>query len=232
MTRSVSYWVVGASLLILAGFFSFTIDKRLQSSQEAFDFQDALSRFVGSAKEAIGDTLFLKVDSYYHGGAEMHYEETHDELEKEGRVEHAEEEHAQAEKASSDWIADINHKIRSYEHYHLVKTDQKEMLPFLSLATSLDPHNIEAILTTAYWLDSHLGKADAAIETLRKGEKSNPDAWEIDDSFSKIYFKKKDYRTAEQFCLTAIQKAERKGADEETLGHLRASLKRIRELSA
>jgi len=91
---------------------------------------------------------------------------------------------------------------------------------------------VEAILTAAYWLDSHLGKTDAAIETLLKGEKSNPDAWEIDDSLAKIYSKKKDYRIAEQFCLTAIQKAERKGEDKETLGHLQASLGRIRELSS
>jgi len=232
VTRAVSYWAAGALWLALAGFFSFAIDRQLHSSQEVFDFQDALFRFVGSAKEAIGDTLFLKADSYYHGGAEMHYEETHEDLEKEGHVEHAEEEHARAEEAASDWIAGINHKIKSYEHYHLAKMEQKEMLPFFALATSLDPHNVEAILTAAYWLDSHLGKTDAAIETLLKGEKSNPDAWEIDDSLAKIYSKKKDYRIAEQFCLTAIQKAERKGEDKETLGHLQASLGRIRELSS
>ena len=231
MTRA-NAWVAGGLWLVLAGFLSFTIDRQLHSSQEAFDLQDTLSRFLGSAKEAVGDALFLKADSYYHGGSEMHYEETHEELEKEGAVEHEEEEHARAEEASSDWIAGVNHKIRSYEHTHLARTDQKEMLPFLALATSLDPHNVEAILTTAYWLDVHMGKTDAAIETLRKGGKSNPDAWEIDDGLAKIYFKKKDYRMAEQFYLTAIQKAGRKGADEETLGHLQASLRRTRELSS
>ena len=217
--------------MALAGFFSFAIDRQLHSSQEAFDFQDALFRFVGSAKEAVGDTLFLKADSYYHGGGEMHYEETPGELEKEGRVEHREEESAYAEEAASDWIAGINHQIKSYEHYHLAKTEQKEMLPFFALATSLDPHNVEAILTAAYWLDSHLGKTDAAIETLLKSEKSNPDAWEIDDSLAKIYFSRlKNYSAGEKYFFDAIQKAQSRAVDEHTIADLYFHLAESRRL--
>ena len=221
MIRPVSYGVAGVVLFALAGFFSFMIDKELNSSRAAFNFQDALFRFVGSAKEMVGDTLFLKADSYYHGGAEMHYEETPEELEREGDVEHTEEGEARAKAAEKDWIAGVNHQIRSYEHYHLVKADQKEMLPFFALATSLNPHNVEAILTTAYWLDSHLGKTDAAIETLLKGGKNNPDAWEIEDSLAKIYFSRlKNYAASEKHFLDAIQKAERKAADDHTLANL------------
>ena len=188
-------------LLAAAGVLSSRIDKSLNEGSFSFNLENSLNRILGSAKEAVGDTLFLKADAYYHGGVTPETVETREELEREGAI-------GGREPALADWISRINRKIRSHEHIHLVKDKQKEMLPFFALATALDPHNIEAFLTTAYWLDRHFGQADDAIEVLKKGILNNPDNWELEFNLANLYFlRKKDYAASERRYLEAIRKA-------------------------
>ena len=196
MTKSIFPATVLVVLLASAAFSSFFIETHFFSGQASGNLEEVLARTIGSAKEAIGDTFFLKADSYYHGGVAEGSEE---------------EREAEDKKAPGDWIETVNRQVRSYEHRELDKDLQKEMLPFFAMATRLDPHNIEAILTTAYWLDRNFNKTDAAIEVLTKGLKDNSDAWEIDLDMAKIYFqRKKDYALAKRFCLEALRKSEGK----------------------
>ena len=60
-------------LWLAAGFLAFFVQGRIGPG-EAYSGQpaDPLSHFVGSAKEAFGDTLFLKADAYFHGGVMDH----------------------------------------------------------------------------------------------------------------------------------------------------------------
>ena len=202
MTRRAYFF---APLLIglfgLAGFLSLTIDKNLNGAASGLSLEDALNRMLGSAKEVIGDKLFLKADEYFHGGSELKYEHHGGDLEKEGYLAAHE-----TQKGSQDWIAAVNDQIRGHEHYHLTKEQQKEMLPFFSLATKLDPQNVEAILTTAYWLDQHFDRTDAAIEILSQGLKDNPGAWEIAADLAGIYFKRKqNYSLSESYYREAIR---------------------------
>src|SRR3989338_7935905 len=82
------------------------------------------------------------------------------------------------------------------------------MLPFFAIATTLDPYNVEAILTSAYWLNAHFGKLDEAIDVLKKGLKDNPDSWEIAFNLGTFYYKlKKDYAQSETYYLLALEKS-------------------------
>lgn len=195
-------------LTVIAGALALQIDRDLKTQAMAMNLPDTLYRVVGTAKEAFGDMLFLKADSYYHGGVTTEFIETREDLQKEGLVH---EEAHEAEEAPLDWIAKINSQIKRHGHYHLPKDEQKEMLPFFSLAVNLDPYNVEAILTAAYWIDSHFGKVGEAIRVLKEGSKNNPGSWEIDYSLARIYFKRrKDFAQSEFYYLEAIRKMDEK----------------------
>ena len=70
---------------------------------------------------------------------------------------------------------------------HLSDEKKIEMLPFFALSTKLDPRNIEAVLTAAYWLDTRFDKTAEAVKTLKKGVEDNPDSWEIENALAGIY---------------------------------------------
>lgn len=172
----------------------------IESELPALPASDPLSRFLGSSKEAIGDTLFLKADAYYHGGVAEHVEETAAELAREG---HIEDDSTQAR----DWVDAVNRRVRGTDHVHLTRDEQKELLPFFALAVRLDPHNIEALLTTAYWLDENFGRTDRAISTLKQGFRDNPTSGPLVFQLGRLYHKTKDFEKSTEAFREALQKS-------------------------
>lgn len=192
-----------AALLIVTALMAYVLDARIRPLGDESG-HDPLYRLLGSAKEAIGDQLFLKADAYYHGGVAAAFAESEKTHGQEGIVH---EDPLAEKKAPTDWIAVVNSQVRSRRHYHLTKKEQKEMLPFFAMATSLDPHNIEAVLTTAYWLDRHFNRSREAIAVLKKGTRNNPASWEIEWDLANVYFRRaRDFRMSERHYREAIRK--------------------------
>lgn len=176
---------------------------------------DLLYQLIGGAQEVVGDTFFMKADSYFHGGAsrsfsaeeEQHFHETE---------KHSQENHEEATAVeSSDWIATVNRQVRVTQHRHLTESEIKEILPFLNLSVKLDPYNVEAILATAYWLEKHLNKTDEALEVLKQGLKSNPTSWQMNYRMGLIYFKTKGLAAqSTQYFEEALRQMEDPGSPE------------------
>jgi hypothetical protein len=83
-----------------------------------------------------------------------------------------------------DWLDRFSRNFFITRHTHLgdVETGagtEREILPWLLLAASLDPQRVETYTVAAYWLRSHLGKPDEAEALLRAGRRENPDSYEI-----------------------------------------------------
>ena len=187
---------------------------------------DPLFLAMGSAKEAIGDTLFLRADEYFHGGfidRDHPHEESAEEVEKEGLI-HPEE----GEYPHGDWIEGINRQIRATQERHLEKDKRKEMLPFFKWATDLDPHNIEAVLTTAFWLDREFNKPEEARAVLEKGVRDNPSSWELESEYARSLLKAGDRAASETHLQAAIAKSADANLDD---FQRRALENRIKELS-
>ena len=202
--------------LASAGVLSFSIDKELNQNREVFGLEHSLDRVLGSAKEVLGDELFLKADSYYHGGVKEKFHEKESDHEKSGFIEEDRElEPAHKAKISKDWIEKINDQVTAHQHYHLEGDKIKEMLPFFSLATTLNPHNVEAILTTSYWLEKHFQNPEAAITLLEKATVDNPESWEAEKQLADFYFRlRKDYVQSQAHYRAALKKSEDKKAEE------------------
>ncbi len=185
---------------------SVEIEKEFIASGGSSGPQDIFSQVLGSAKEGIGDILFLKADDYHHAGVTREFvpEETSEDAHKEGIIEEKHDQHTESLR-TEDWIKQLNRQVRSYEHRHLTKEEEKETLPFMMWAVALDPYNIEALLTTAYSLQSDFGKPDEAMDLLIKGHQDNPTSWEICFNLANLYFRhKKDYMQSERFYREAI----------------------------
>src|SRR6185436_8710634 len=69
------------------------------------------------------------------------------------------------------------HHVHGPDCDHEKKTedgDEREMLPWLKLAATLDPEMPESYVVAAFWLRNHLGKVDDAEKFLRDGLRANP----------------------------------------------------------
>jgi tetratricopeptide (TPR) repeat protein len=192
------------SLWIFAAFLAFQVQTPLRSADFFSGNADQpLYRLLGGAEEAAGDVLFLKADSYFHGGVIEKFEEPEGSVKMEGLIEEKDEKKEKPE----DWIARVNDQVRSSEHRHLSGKERIEMLPFFALSTKLDPYNVEAVLTSSYWLDSEFHKAREAQETLEKGIRDNPGSWEIENALAGLYDRARDFAQSERHYLAAIEKS-------------------------
>lgn len=197
--------VFAASLvfLVTASFLAVRVEAEW-SALGAKPATDPLYQLIGSAKEAVGDTMLLKAESYFHGGSEREFgEENEEERERQGHIHEAHELEAHD---PADWPALINERVKSHEHYHLRDNEQKEILPFLFLGTQLDPYHVEAQLSTAFWLERQLNKRAEAIEVLMTARRYNPDSWEIAYELGNLYFRAKQYERAVVFYEEAEKK--------------------------
>ena len=202
-----SLYLILPFLLICTTALAFMIDAQLRDEINATG--DPFYRLMGSSKEILGDAMFLKADSYFHGGSALHYEEGTGQEGEEAGSEDAHEHkaaHAEEPAEAKDWIARINERIQVSDHHHLPQDKQREMLPFLYLATTLDTHNTEAFLTSAYILDKLFGKTSEAVEVLKTGMKNNPASWELARALGDIfYLRKQNYALAEVFYKRAFK---------------------------
>jgi tetratricopeptide (TPR) repeat protein len=82
-------------------------------------------------------------------------------------------------KPPKDWIEAFGRHFMITKHTHLGAGREREILPWLKIASELDPQRIDTYTVSAYWLRSQLGKIDEAEEFLREGLRNNPDSYEI-----------------------------------------------------
>jgi hypothetical protein len=79
-----------------------------------------------------------------------------------------------------DWIERFGRHFFPSAHSHLDGTGQeREMLPWLRLSATLDPHNTKTYTIAAYWLRTRMDRIDEAEQFLREGWRNNPDSYEI-----------------------------------------------------
>jgi tetratricopeptide (TPR) repeat protein len=68
---------------------------------------------------------------------------------------------------------------------------ERELLPWLKLASTLDPERPETYVVASFWLRSRLHKVDEAEQFLREGLRNNPGNYELLFELGRIYFENK-----------------------------------------
>lgn len=184
--------------------------------------RDLVIRAVGSASEAFGDAIFSHADVYFHGGVEERFEHDSSPMAGEASLEEPEHRELHERAPRGDWAAWINRRVRSYEHVHLGEVRQAELLPFFYLATRLNPRNLDASLTAAYWLDRRMNRPDQAARVLEEALEADPDAWPAALELGKLYLRRAaDPALAERYLRRAMEtEAGRAGEHDRVEGHV------------
>jgi tetratricopeptide (TPR) repeat protein len=138
------------------------------ASMELSGSSSVAAQLLGSTRVALAEYAFYeKADSVYHRGG-SHYRET-----------------AITNTLFQSMQAALIHKPGS----HLAGDQIGEILPWLRLSMSLDPHNIEAGLVAAHWVESGLARPDIAMEILSEMEAANPRSYMAQVGKGRLYAK-------------------------------------------
>jgi hypothetical protein len=137
---------------------------------------------LGDSRKMFANQFSVKADITFHSGYyPTIFDDARKSEEEENAVAHPEEheQHAGGEEAGflgkpTDWIDRFGRHFRPVVHTHLQGENTREILPWLRISASLDPHHIETYTVAAYWLTEQLHKPDDAEKFLREGLDANP----------------------------------------------------------
>lgn len=116
------------------------------------DTEGVASLLFGGSRSALSANFYDQADAFFHRGVE----------------------HKQRRAPINDWIQKLQADINPTAHRHADGRDSAEIIPWLKLATGADPHNVDAWLVSAFWLETGIQRPDLAGELLREAQRHNP----------------------------------------------------------
>jgi tetratricopeptide (TPR) repeat protein len=183
---------------------------------------------LGEGRRLFGNEMFTMADVYFHSG---YYPSIFDQQETEHDV--AMPAHGQTEDANStgddflgpprDWIAALDRRFVPNQHTHLdsggasghlKKAGVQEILPWLKLASEMNPQMIETYTVGAYWLQTGLHNPAEAQAFLFEGLHNNPGNSELLFDLGRLYYESyQDVNRARNVWLAALRCWEAQSAD-------------------
>ena len=161
---------------------------------------------LGDSRRLLATHFFVKADAYFHSGyypgvfdSQTMPQEAH--LTHEVEAGHQEHDHHEESGAASgehedygflgppkDFLDRFGRRFFPSRHTHLERpVDAKEVLPWLWISASLDPHRIDTFIVAAFWLRERVGQPQEAVRFLREGWRLNPNSYEILLELGRVY---------------------------------------------
>ena len=167
-----SLWLLPmAALLLLWGVvFSMAAQLTLRPLNLFSDNTSVAERLLGASRVAFGNSFFEEADTYFHKGVG----------------------HVQQKAFSNDLFQILKAEIEPSVHVHPEGVEVSEIMPWLRFTTEMDPHNVDAYLTTAYWLAGSIQRLDLAEAVLREAQLNNPKDYRVINERAKMFFGTKD----------------------------------------
>jgi tetratricopeptide (TPR) repeat protein len=156
----------------------------------------------GEGRRLFANEMFVMADVYFHSG---YYPSMFDRQDTDRDV--ADPAHGQADDSNStsddflgpppDWLAALERQFVPNRHTHLSsggpsghvkEVEVQEILPWLKLATDMNPQYIDSYTVGAYWL-CRLHKSDQALDFLFEGIRNNPGNSELLFDLGTLYDK-------------------------------------------
>ena len=157
----------GAVLLLLWGIaFSMAAQLTLHPLNVLSNDVSFSERLLGASRVALGDSFFDQADTYFHKGVE----------------------HVHTKSFSNSYFQTLGAAIKPSTHVHPEGVEVSEIMPWLRFATKMDPNNVDVYLTTAYWLDSSIGRSDVAELVLQEAQRNNPRDYRVINARAKLLF--------------------------------------------
>ncbi|MBN1269899.1 MAG: hypothetical protein JXB04_09940 [Kiritimatiellae bacterium] len=166
MTRKVSPEVPPLAALLLLFGAAFALACRLATLETpgGTDDDSVVGRLLVSTRQVAGEHLVEMADQYFHQG-----------------VPH------QHERALNDLFQRWHDSIAPRWHRHTQGRDVHEIMPWLRFATQVDPDNVEAYVTAAYWLADAGQRPDLAEQVLREAQRLHPHDYRVYQEKGRLY---------------------------------------------
>lgn len=160
-----------------------------------------VARLLGGSGALLGERFYEEADRYFHSGVGHH----RDVVER------------------KDWFFRIGGLMRPQEHVHLAGYKVADILPWLNLATRVNPGNVEPYLVAAFWL-GQLGEYEEAHAVLAQARRNIPFSHEVALDSGRLFLHQGNDDAAYRCFKACIAFAGRKGPDDEdALRNLKAA---------
>ena len=210
---------------------------------------DVITIALGDSRKLFASHFYDKADAYFHNGYYWSIYDTkaEGELHMASGMAGPSEEHEKEMDflgKPKDWIDAFSRHFYPSVHSHLGEEEckeskhgdkqhheehqtaaglEREMLPWLKLAATLDPERPETYVVASFWLTQKLKKMDEAEHFLREGLRANPGSYEILYEMGRIaYEHRKDASRARNLWVLALdnfRKADEATQDSKLLLH-------------
>jgi len=120
---------------------------------------------LGESRMGISGYFYEMADLYFHRGVPHEHEEA----------------------IHGTWFQQRLAEVRPSTHLHAEGQASHEIVPWLRLATTMDPHNVDFLLLAAFWLRREAGELELAQELLKVAQVTNPYQYEIQLERGRLY---------------------------------------------
>lgn len=127
-------------------------------------------RFLGASRAAFGQGFVEQADNFFHLGVP----------------------HLQGTAFTGSVYQVWAEQIGPSSHRHAEGVGVREIMPWLRLATEMDPRNVDAYLTTAYLLRTGVRRPDLAAEVLAEAQRNNPADYRVLSERARMLFSQQD----------------------------------------
>ena len=206
MNSARSLWLLLIALFILSFGLGAALQPPFQAIENARRQSDNFFLLLfGDSSRMFANAAFIKADAYYHSG----YYPTIFDNNQAFKTPHMAEDtgavasHNQGEETAfmgppRNWIDAFARHYIPNRHTHLdqggptddlsTSSEVREILPWLDLATEMNPQDIRTYLVISFWLRTSLNQASEAEYVLRGGLRSNPGNPQLLFELGRIYF--------------------------------------------
>jgi hypothetical protein len=206
MNSSRTVWLLLIALFILCFGLGAVVQPRFQAIENvAGQSNNFFILIFGDSSRIFANAAFIKADAYYHSG---YYPTIFDNNEAFKTPHMAEDtgavaSHNEGEETAfmgppRDWLDAFARRFIPNRHTHLdeggpsddlsTSSEVREILPWLDLATEMNPKDIRTYLVISYWLRTSLNQVPEAEHVLRGGLRSNPHDPQLLFELGRIYF--------------------------------------------
>jgi tetratricopeptide (TPR) repeat protein len=206
MNSSRTLWLLLMALFVLCFGLGAGLQPRFQAIENAQGQSDNFFILLfGDSSRIFANAAFTKADAYYHSGYYPTIFDNNDAFKTPHMAEdtgavasHNEGEETAFMGPPRDWIDAFARNFIPNRHTHLDQggpaddlsssSEVREILPWLDLATEMNPQDIRTYLVISFWLRTDLNQASEAEHVLRGGLRSNPRNPQLLFELGRIYF--------------------------------------------
>ena len=206
MNSSRTLWLLLIALFTLCFGMGASLQTRFQGIENArHESDNFFIRLFGDSSRIFANAAFVKADAYYHSG----YYPTIFDNNQAFKTPHMAEDtgavasHNHGDETAfmgppRDWIDAFARRFIPNRHTHLdqggpkddlsTSSEVREILPWLDLATEMNPQDVRTYLVISFWLRTDLNQTSEAEHVLRTGLRYNPGNPQLLFDLGRIYF--------------------------------------------